>query len=87
MKKMTALGFMVDESDKVSVWEYGDFLKKVALSISEDSDDKWKIACGIDNIQNDEHVSSIAHARKLDYWERNLQTYVQERKNWNPFSM
>ena len=50
--KHILFNFEYDSSDYHEVFNFGNYLKKASLYLDDDSLDKWKITCKVDEIQN-----------------------------------
>ena len=82
--KHDSINFKFDDSDQLSVWYYGDYLKKTAL-LMKDSDTKWKVACKADELQNTEFPTPEIHAKLLLNLTKDLTSYLEERPNDDHF--
>lgn len=83
---MNRFHFNYDPSKPHEVYAYGDFLKKSSLLL-QDSDEKWKIVCGLADVQSTEFPTSKEYARRVELVAKDLELFLSERPNWNPFSL
>jgi hypothetical protein len=77
-KKISFGGFEYDDSDPVSVYYYGSFLKNTGM-LMHDCDKKWEFVCRADNINRTEFPAPQTQAKYLENVAKDISKHLEER--------